>query len=517
MFEIEIRTAIIHDVNEGIGDNSMAKALAAYRGRESTYQKISERFFWYAMIEDIKEYIKTCGSCQQQGKIFKKISPELKSIPVPNEVMKQIGIDLCTLPEVDGFKHLIVCIDYFSKWSEAKAVKDKSAPTVAKFLYEIICRHGCMRIQINDQGKEFVNEVSENLHEMTGTEQRITSAYHPQSNGLCERQNRTIKDSLVKVLEEKPKEWPNIIDGILFAHRVSIHYSTKYLPFFLMYNRHPILPIDIKYDLIDNNADKEPESNPYDITTFQAVLESAALIREATNEKASQNIKKAQAKHQKDYNNRHSTISTTLPIGSKVLLQNQRRQDRKGGKFSYKWIGPYTIKSISKTGLCVLISEKGFVLKKKYNVSLLKPYNSKADSDPPEEINEKDQESDKDRQQQTAGKNLFDKLPDEILEMILMNVTKSHAIDAFYSISRTCKRFQSVIEGKKDEILPMVHINFPENVFQNLPRRANKIKVSVKKLSKFFGSCSGVIECVSKAIGKKTLALHLVINRKAKT
>ena len=83
-----------------------------------------------------------------------------------------------------------------------------------------------------------------------------------------------------------------------------------------------------------------------------------------------------------------------------------------------------------------------------------------------------------------------------------MNVTKSHAIDAYYSISRTCKRIQSVIEGKKDEILPMVHINFPENVFQNLPRRANKIKVSVKKLSKFFGSCSGVIECVSKAIAK---------------
>ena len=387
------------------------------------------------MIEDIKEYIKICKSCQQQGKIFKKISPELKSIPVPNEVMKQIGIDLCTLPEVDEFKQLIVWTDYFSKWSEAKAVKDKSAPTVAKFLYEIICRHGCMRIQINDQGKEFINEVSENLHEMAGTEQRITSAYHPQSNGVCERQNRTIKDSLVKVLEGKSKEWPNIIDGILFAHRVSIHYSTKYS---LMYNRHPILPIDIKYDLIANNADKEPESNPYDITTFQAVLESAALIREATNEKASQNIKKAQAKHQKDYYNRHSTISTTLPIGSKVLLQNQRRQDRKGGKFSYKWIGPYTIKSISKTGLCVLINEKGFVLKKKDNVSLLKPYNSKTDSDPPEEINEKDQESDKDRQQQTAGKNLFDKLPDEILEMILMNVAKSHAIDAFYSISRTC-------------------------------------------------------------------------------
>ena len=111
--------------------------------------------------------------------------------------MKKIGIGFCILPEVGGFKHLIVCIDYFPKWPEAKAVKDKSAHTVAKFLNEIVCRHGFMRIQINDQGKEFVNEVSENLHKMTGTEQRITSAYHPQSNGLCERQNRTIKDFLV--------------------------------------------------------------------------------------------------------------------------------------------------------------------------------------------------------------------------------------------------------------------------------------------------------------------------------
>ena len=58
VFEVERRTAIIYDVHEGIGDNSTAKALAAHRGRESTYQKISERFFWHAMIEDIKEYIK---------------------------------------------------------------------------------------------------------------------------------------------------------------------------------------------------------------------------------------------------------------------------------------------------------------------------------------------------------------------------------------------------------------------------------------------------------------------------
>ena len=60
-----------------------------------------------------------------------------------------------------------------------------------------------MRIQINDQGREFVNQVSYNLHQKTGSEQKITSTYHPQSKGFSERQNRAIKDSRVKVLEEK--------------------------------------------------------------------------------------------------------------------------------------------------------------------------------------------------------------------------------------------------------------------------------------------------------------------------
>ena len=78
MFEGE---SIIHYVHERIGDNSWAKALAAHRSRESLYQKISERFVWHGMIEDINEYINICKSCLQQGKIFKKISPELKSIP----------------------------------------------------------------------------------------------------------------------------------------------------------------------------------------------------------------------------------------------------------------------------------------------------------------------------------------------------------------------------------------------------------------------------------------------------
>ena len=56
---------------------------------------------------------------------------------------------------------------------------------------------------------------------LTGVEQRINSAYHPQSNGLMERQNRMIKNALVKVLDAHPERWTHIIEGVLFAHRVT--------------------------------------------------------------------------------------------------------------------------------------------------------------------------------------------------------------------------------------------------------------------------------------------------------
>ena len=76
-----------------------------------------------------------------------------------------------------------------------------------------MCRRGCFEIQINEQSREFVNEVCKQLHELTGVELRVTSVYQPQTNGFVELENRTIKNSLVKVLEDHPEMWPQIIEG----------------------------------------------------------------------------------------------------------------------------------------------------------------------------------------------------------------------------------------------------------------------------------------------------------------
>ena len=111
------------DVHNGLGETSDAKAMASHRGINTTYDKVSSRFLWYSMRSDIIDFINRCDLCQKQGDLTMKIKTELQNVPVPTAVMKQIGIDQCNLPEVDGYYSLVVCSDYFSKWSEAEPIK----------------------------------------------------------------------------------------------------------------------------------------------------------------------------------------------------------------------------------------------------------------------------------------------------------------------------------------------------------------------------------------------------------
>ena len=90
---------------------------------------------------------------------------------------------------------------------------------------------------ISDQGREFINQVSRHLFEMTNTEHRISSAYHPQSNGLVERYNQTLQRSFIKFVNNNQNDWDEKLDGVLFAYRTSKHASTQVTPFELMYCR----------------------------------------------------------------------------------------------------------------------------------------------------------------------------------------------------------------------------------------------------------------------------------------
>lgn len=146
----------------------------------------------------------------------------------------------------------IVYINNFSERTEAKPIKDKDPLTMDHFLYKVISHHGYFKIKMENQRRNFINSVLQELHALTGVEQWITSAHHSQWNGLVERQNRSMKNALVKILDEIPCQWYEIIRRVLFAYHITRHFSANYSPFFyciILYNQDLVLPIDVKHNL----------------------------------------------------------------------------------------------------------------------------------------------------------------------------------------------------------------------------------------------------------------------------
>ena len=82
----------------------------------------------------------------------------------------------------------------------------------------IFVRYGCAKIELSDQGREFVNEVSKCLFKIMKTEHRISSAYHPQTNSLVERFNQTLQRLLIKLVNRNRNNWDDLLDGVLSAY-----------------------------------------------------------------------------------------------------------------------------------------------------------------------------------------------------------------------------------------------------------------------------------------------------------
>src|SRR6266498_4303744 len=249
------------------------------------------------MKDDIKSYIQTCDQCQRRGKITDE--NELHSIKI-KEPFYQWRIDIVgSLTETSrGNKYIVVAIDYFTKYPEARALVNANARNVANFLYEdIICRHGCSRKIISDRGIYFNNQIIERLLERFKIRHNLSTLYHPKTNGLVERFNKTLCESLVK-LNEKRENWDEYILPTLFAYRTKINKSTQFISFYLTYEREAILLFD--------------ENNKTEIILGERVEEISTKYIQ-TKKKALENIKKSQS-NQKKYHDRKIKRKSNLNI-----------------------------------------------------------------------------------------------------------------------------------------------------------------------------------------------------------
>ncbi len=220
--------------------------FSGHLGFHKVLEKIRLHYYWPQMRKSITTHLLDCTSCQQTKTPPRNVG-HLTPITV-SAPFELVGWDLMgPFPETSrSNRYIIVMTEYLMRWYEATAVPDSSAHTVANtLLHKLILSHGCPKQLLSDQGKQFAGEVMEVLTSSLGIRRLLTSPYHPQTNGLTERMNKTLKQMIAAYVDPLQSDWDQILPFVVHAHNTSVQASTRISPFRALYGRDPRLPPDL--------------------------------------------------------------------------------------------------------------------------------------------------------------------------------------------------------------------------------------------------------------------------------
>ena len=163
--------------------------------------------------------------------------------------MERLAADLLgPLPISDsGNKYLLIVADYFTKWTEVFPIQNQEANTVGeKIVKEVVSRFGVPLSIHSDQGRNFESTVFMEMCHLVGIKKTRTTPFHPQSDGMVERFNRTLEVQLSKFVSDHQRDWDQLVPLLLMAYRTSVHETTSQTPARLMLGRDLRLPVDLK-------------------------------------------------------------------------------------------------------------------------------------------------------------------------------------------------------------------------------------------------------------------------------
>jgi hypothetical protein len=285
-------------------------------GAERTLARVQQYYYWPGMRRDVLAFCQSCIDCAVHNINTVQRRPPMSPIDSGRTPFEQIALDFIgPLPRSQSGKtYALVVSDYFTRWPEFYAVASQDAETTAKCVVDWISRYGCPRIIISDQGAAFESVLFDALCRQFGIARKRTTAYHPQTDGLVERINRTLKTTLAKYVNENKTDWPNLLPFVALAYRSSVHASTGFTPWELAYGRQPSLPSCLlNGELIDP---AEPTPNSYHAFVADLHRRLLAIWNEAIDRSNA-----AKMRQTASYNAR-GIVTRIFSPGDRVLLEN---------------------------------------------------------------------------------------------------------------------------------------------------------------------------------------------------
>jgi len=303
-------------------------------GALKTAQLVSRDFYWPAMDATVRKYVAGCELCHRI-KAPRDSHPGLNMLlQPPSRSWDGVTMDIVSdLPESTASKYtgILVIVDRLTKMATyLPCRKDIDSPELARMFFDqVICKRGIVDNIVTDRGKEFTSRFWNRVCSLLCINHRLSTAFHPQTDGQTERQNQTMEQYLRAFCNYEQDNWVELLPLDQFAYNNSIHHSTCMTPFWANYHYHPSM--QFKPAKVTSNLRTE----------IRADAMSAG--QEETHRLLKDNLLEAQARRSKYACGKEMTFA----VGDTVWLSTRNfRTTRPSKKLDYKRTGPYTVSKI---------------------------------------------------------------------------------------------------------------------------------------------------------------------------
>lgn len=337
--------------------------LAGHFGINKTKQRILRQFFWPSVDQDVRDFCKSCHSCQMVGKPNQKIpQAPLQPIPAFDDPFSHVIVD-CVGPlpkSKKGMQYLLTIMCVSTRYVEAIPLRRITSANVVEVLVKFFTTVGLPRTIQTDQGSNFMSKIFKQVMDVLQVKHSISSAYHPESQGALERYHQTLKRMIKTYCLDTGKDWDQGIPLLLFAYRDTVQDSLGFSPFELVYGHEVRGPLKIFHETFLESSE---ESHILDhVSAFRERLVNATKT-------AHENLKSAQEKMKSQFDKR--AVSRSFEPGEEVLVLLPSEGD---SCLSSKYVGPYRIdQKLSKVNYLVHTPDRR-KLKRVCHVNMLKKY-----------------------------------------------------------------------------------------------------------------------------------------------
>lgn len=315
----------------------LAHDALGHFGCDKTYLSLRDSFYWPNMKRDLEDaYIPGCVDCQRNKSPTSKPAGPLHSLAVPDNRLSCVALDFVgPLPPDEGFDYLLTITDRLG--ADIRLIpchKNISAERCAALFFEHwYCENGLPTEIVSDRDKLFVSKFWSNLHKLTGIKVKLSSAFHPQTDGSSERTNKTVIQALRYYVDRDQLGWVKALPHVRFCIMNTVNASTGFSPFQLRLGMCPrVVPPLVEGQRGNDTSAAEIMEKMEEIT---AAAQDSLLFA-----KISQSLNSLSAR----------SPETPFNVGDSVYLStsNRRREYMHSGenrvaKFMPRFDGPYKV------------------------------------------------------------------------------------------------------------------------------------------------------------------------------